>query len=163
MKKPHVARMYEVTITRDDEYAQIAYKDTSIMTTNLKIGPAIADMTDEQILDAHNDCIRARAELVRTNPHVAVEVPLGQPQIRYSERADQWTPRGDVLRCIVEDGAEDGGATVLIDDKELTMEEFGRLLTTYAGWGMRIEFVPEDDVHRRPRLDVREPDGDVPE
>jgi len=22
------------------------------------------------------------------------------------------------------------------------MEELGRMLTTYAGWGMRIEFVP---------------------
>jgi len=32
------------------------------------------------------------------------------------------------------------------------------MLTVYAGWGMRIEFVPEDDIHRRPALEVREPD-----
>jgi hypothetical protein len=44
-----------------------------------------------------------------------------------------------------------------IDDHELTLEEFGRLLTTYAGWGMRIEFTPEDEIHRRPALEVREP------
>jgi hypothetical protein len=31
------------------------------------------------------------------------------------------------------------------------------LLSTYAGWGMRIEFVPEDEVHRHPVLEVREP------
>ena len=36
--------------------------------------------------------------------------------------------------------------------------EFGTMLCTYAGWGMRIEFTPEDDVHRRPRLEVREPE-----
>ena len=32
------------------------------------------------------------------------------------------------------------------------------MLTTYAGWGMRIEFVPDDQSHRRPTLEVREPD-----
>jgi len=25
--------------------------------------------------------------------------------------------------------------------------EFGRTLTAYAGWGMRIEFVPDDQLH----------------
>ena len=29
--------------------------------------------------------------------------------------------------------------------------------TTYAGCGMRIEFVPEDQLHRRPADEVREP------
>ncbi len=33
------------------------------------------------------------------------------------------------------------------------------MLRTYAGRGMRIEFVPEDEVHRRPTLEVREPDS----
>jgi hypothetical protein len=42
----------------------------------------------------------------------------------------------------------------------LTLQEFGRLVRTYAGWGMRIEFVPEDDTHRRPALVVREPTKD---
>jgi hypothetical protein len=32
------------------------------------------------------------------------------------------------------------------------------MLTTYAGWGMRIVFVPDDQLHRRPALEVREPD-----
>ena len=36
-------------------------------------------------------------------------------------------------------------------------KEFGKLLTTYGGWGMRIEFVPDDEVHRRPVHEVREP------
>ena len=46
---------------------------------------------------------------------------------------------------------------VVIDDKELSLEEFGRMLTTYARWGRRIEFVPEDQLHRRPADEVREP------
>ena len=37
------------------------------------------------------------------------------------------------------------------------MEEFGRMLTTYAGWGMRIEFVSDDQLHSRSALEVREP------
>jgi len=35
------------------------------------------------------------------------------------------------------------------------------MLTTYSGWGMRIEFVPEDELHRRPAHEVREPDGEA--
>jgi hypothetical protein len=82
-------------------------------------------------------------------------VPLNSPQIEYRERADQWVPRGSVLRCLISD--EDRQAVIEIDGRELSIEEFGRMLTTYSGWGMRIEFVPEDEVHRRPALEVREP------
>ena len=61
-----------------------------------------------------------------------------------------------MLRCLVQDD-ENGQLVVAIDDHELSLEQFGRLLTTYAGWGMRIEFVPEDELHRRPVHEVREP------
>ena len=70
------------------------------------------------------------------NKHVAVEVPLGSPQIKYFARRYQWCPRGGVLRCLVEDD-ENGQLVVGIDDQELSLEEFGRMLTTYVGWGMR--------------------------
>ena len=30
--------------------------------------------------------------------------------------------------------------------------------TTYTGWGMRIVFVPDDETHLEPRVDVREPE-----
>ena len=84
-------------------------------------------------------------------------MPLGSPQIKYFARGNQWCPRGRVLRCLVGDD-ENGQLVVGIDDQELSLEEFGRMLTTYAGWGMRIEFVPDDQLHRRPALEVREPD-----
>ena len=32
------------------------------------------------------------------------------------------------------------------------------MLLTYAGWGMRIVFVPDDELERTPRTAVREPD-----
>jgi hypothetical protein len=49
---------------------------------------------------------------------------------------------------------------VVIDDEELSMEEFGRMLTTYAGWGKRIKFVPDDQLHRWPAHEVHEPKGE---
>jgi hypothetical protein len=50
-------------------------------------------------------------------------------------------------------------AVIEIDDQELSIEEFGRMLTTHAGWGMRICFVPEDEIEDEPEIEVREPDN----
>ena len=77
-------------------------------------------------------------------------------QIEYFAQCDQWVPRGGVLRCVIEDD-EHGQVIVKIDEQELRLKQFGKLLTTYAGSGMRIEFVPEDKLHRRPVHEVREP------
>ena len=157
-KERYIARLDEVTITREGDSAVIRYKEEGIMTSHLKIGPEIASMSDEAILELFNDTLRAQAQLAAEYKHVAVEVPLGSPQIKYFARGyHQWSPRGGVLRCLVEDD-ENGQLVVGIDNQELRLEEFGRMLTTYAGWGMRIEFVPEDQLHRRPALEVREPD-----
>jgi hypothetical protein len=156
-KERYVVRLDEVTITREGDSAVIQYKEAGIRTTHLQIGPEITGMSDEVILELFNDTLRAQAQLAAEYKHVAVEVPLGPPQIKYFARGYQWCPRGGVLRCLVEDD-EDGQLVVGIDDQELSLEEFGRMLTTHAGWGMRIEFVPEDQLHRRPALEVRAPD-----
>jgi len=161
-KKPQLATLDEVTITKGPDYAEIEYKDESIMGVHLSIGPEVTEMSEEQILELHNDVIRGTAELIRNNPYVATEVPLGSPQIEYSEWGNQWVLRGNVLRCVVSDGGPDGEPTVWVDDRELSWEEFGRTITTYAGWGMRIEFTPEDDIHRRPKLKVEEPKAPEP-
>jgi hypothetical protein len=42
--------------------------------------------------------------------------------------------------------------------KTLTWSEFGRLLTTYAGWGMRIVFVPDDETHQKPTIRIGDPE-----
>src|SRR6185369_10495002 len=113
------------------------------------VGPRIVDMTDEQIIELHNDVVESMDEAARSYIHVAVETPVGEPQIKYFAAGDQWTPRGDVLRCLISDGADDD-SRVIIDDHEFTMTEFGRLLSTYAGWGMRIVFVPDDEIDEEP-------------
>jgi hypothetical protein len=104
-----------------------------------------------------NATIEARDDLAARHPDIIKEIPPGRPQIRYHKRSDQWTPRGSALRCVI--GDMDGQAVIHIDDKELTIDEFGRLLTTYSGWGMRIEFMSEESLHRRPPLVLDDPDG----
>jgi hypothetical protein len=79
----------EVTITRDGDYAWIAYKEEGIGATRLPIGPEIAEMSDREILELHNECLRAQAKRAAEYKHVAVEVFLGSAQIEYVDRCDQ--------------------------------------------------------------------------
>jgi len=158
LKKPFIASPDQVKITREGEYAVIEYADSSIMTVHLKIGAEIGRMTDQEILDLHNDIIQTGEEIAAEYEHEAVEIPPGRPQIKYHPRADQWTPRGSVLRCVIGDGGLEEGPIFYIDDEELTLREFGRLLSTYAGWGMRIIFVPDDRLMEQPPIEIRDPD-----
>ena len=157
-KRPHVASLDEVRITREGDVAIIEYADERVWTTRLKLGPAVQHMTDEEILDRWNEGVLAQEQFAAEYEYIAVEIPPGKPQIEYFDKGYQWTPRGDVLRCVIDDGEPEGEPVIQIDDHELTWEEFGRMLTTYAGWGMRIVFVPDDELHDEPQIDVREPE-----
>ena len=50
-KERYIARLDEVTITREGDSAVIHCKEEGIRTTHLKIGPEIAGMSDEAILE----------------------------------------------------------------------------------------------------------------
>ncbi len=156
-----VASPDEIRITRepDGETALIEYAEENIGATQFKIGPALKSMTDAQVLERFNETITAMDQARRDYKHVAVEVPIGQPQIEWSELASQWCARGDVLRCMIHDGGgEDGREPVIeIDDKKLSWPEFGRVLTTFAGWWMRLVVVPDDQTHEKPTIRVRDP------
>ncbi|MBL9107055.1 MAG: hypothetical protein JNL82_39505, partial [Myxococcales bacterium] len=45
-----------------------------------------------------------------------------------------------------------------IDDRELSWDAFGRLSTSFSGWGARIIFVPDDEIHLDPKIEVGEPE-----
>jgi hypothetical protein len=162
MPRPHprLARIDEVDITRQEDAAEISFHDGTVGSTLLKLGPRVAFMTDAEILEAFNDTIWAMKRSMAEYHHVAVEVPPGRPQISYSPLSDQWVPRGHVLRCYIDDGGSDDEAQVEIDDRVLSLREFGRLLSVHAGWGMRIVFVPDDRLTEIPEIDVREPDDE---
>ena len=157
LRRPRPASPDEVRIAREGDTAVIEYADPSIRGVHLRLGPALAAMTDAEVLDRFNAMLEAQAELAAGVDRTLVEVPPGRPQIAYFERGDQWTPRGEVLRCHIETDAE-RGTLVLIDDVALDMAAFGRLLGTFAGFGMRIAFVDEDDVAEELAIVVKEPD-----
>ena len=160
-KKPRIARLDRVMISREGGDAIIEFLDGSTATTHLRVGAQVQDMADEAILLLFNQVIAAqirnRDEL---GEYVAVEIPVGSPQVEYDPgTVNQWSPRGGVLRCLIEDGGSNDGDMPLIhvDDREFTWDEFGKMLCTYAGWGMRIVFVPDDELERTPKIVVREP------
>lgn len=160
LKRPYIASLDQVRISREDDGAIIEYVEPGIVTTHFKLGPAVRAMTDREILDRFNECLTANQERRAEYEHVAIEIPPGKPQIEYFDKGDQWTPRGDVLRCAISDGGPGNELIIHIDDRDLSWTEFGRLLTTYAGWGMRVIFVPEDETQIEPHIEVREPRED---
>lgn len=162
-KRPHVASADQVRITREGDYAFIEYADETVATTRLQLGAKrLASMSDEEILESWNAGIEATEEQRRELSYTATEIPLGKPQVEYREGADQWVPRGHVLRCeIMTDAAIEPSLDepfVSIDGRDFTVAEFVNLVGTFGGWGMRIEFVPDDELHVRPKVKVREPD-----
>jgi hypothetical protein len=156
-RRPAVASLDEVEISREGDDAVIRYKDPQVATTYFHVGPTLGGMSDQQVLEAFNAALRDEAAAA-AGDHVAVEIPDGRPQIRYFAPGDQWVPRGGVLRCVIDDSGPDGEAIIHVDDRALSLPEFGRLLCTYAGWGMRIAFVPEDALAEAPTIEVGEPE-----
>lgn len=161
-KRPRITRLDQVKIAREGDDAIIEFRDATIATTHLRIGPQVHQMSDEEILLVFNRTIvaslRHRDE---SGEYEAIEIPVGSVQVeRHSESGNRWVPRGDVLRCCIEDGGgEDGSLPVIcVDDQEFTWDDFGRMLCTYAGWGMRIVFVPDDELAHAPKIAVRAPD-----
>ena len=156
LKRPRGASPDQVRVTREGETAVIEYADPSVGVVNLQVGPSLAAMTDAQVLDLFNEMLEAQAETAAGVDPTLTEIPPGLPQIEYSERSDQWVPRGHILRCHIEDD-EEGRPIIHVDDVELDLEAFGRMLLTFCGFGMRIAFVDEEDVNEEPEIVVREP------
>jgi hypothetical protein len=156
-KMRYIVRPDEVTIIRKTDFAIIEYKEKGVPPARLQVGSEIAGMRDDEIVELYNQCLRRHSKLVARSKYVAIEIPLGSAQIEYCAVSDQWVPRGGVLRCLIHDDPHQR-LVVEIDNHELDLERFGKLLTTYVGWAARIEFVPEEDMHRRPACQVRQPE-----
>ncbi len=157
IKPPYIAKMNEVIITKGNTSANIEYKEKNVGGVSIEIGPEVVEMTDREILDQHNKILLSMMEMELNYEHIAKEIPLGKPQIEYSEKCQQWVPRGDVLRCVV--GCHNDSIGVEIDDRFLDIEEFGRMLQTFEGWGMRITFVPQKDIFFEPKTKLEDPDA----
>jgi hypothetical protein len=155
VKPPYIARMSEVTITKGDTSATIEYKEKNVGSVIIEFGPDVVKMTKKEILERHNAILLTRIQMKQEHEYFAKEIPRGKPQIEFSEKCQQWVSRSDVLRCIVQ--YHSSGLGIEIDDRLLNLEEFGRMLQTYEGWGMRITFVPEDEIFFDPKITVEDP------
>lgn len=159
-KKPYVASADQVRVTRGPTGADIDYAEENVGGVHLVMTPAEqAALTDEQILEIHNRCIEAQEASQKSYEWVALEVPAGTSQLKRDRKTGHILLRGDVLRCHITDGREEEGdpVAIYIDDEEYSLREFGQMLQTYAGWGMRVVFVPEDSVNEEPVIEVRKP------
>lgn len=151
-RRPTVASLEEVTIRREGDEAIIDFRDPGIASTHFRLGPSVHRLSDRQILNRFNKVVAAEQEAATNREYVALEIPPGHEQVRYYAHADQWAPRGGVLRCVVDDSGPDGELVAHIDDHALPLRDFGRMLCTYAGWGMRIVFVPEEELGCEPQI-----------
>lgn len=157
LKRPYVARLDQVRITREPDGALIEYVEPGYGSTSFKLGEIVQGMTDQEVLDAFNDTIEAMQRERAHYHHVAVEIPPGKAQLEYYGRGGYWVARGDVLRCEISDGGPDNEPIIYIDDHELSWDEFGEALGSFAGWGMRLIIVPDDELDQTPRIAIREP------
>ena len=82
-----------VNVRRNGDAAIINYSDPAMGAgMNLKVGPGLANMTDLQVVELHNDMIKRMGDHREAHPYVAVEIPEGKPQIEHSNAA--CGPRG---------------------------------------------------------------------
>ena len=156
---PRRASLDEVKITREGEMAVIEHADPNVSVARVNVGSQLQTMSDAAVLDLFNAMMDAQENLAAEFDSTAVEIPPGKPQVRFVEDSAQWVPRGRVLRCHIEDD-ENGETVIYIDDRAFDLAEFDGLLRFFAGWGMRITFVPEDQVTEQPKIEVREPEGE---
>jgi hypothetical protein len=153
-KKPIHVLIDQVRITREGNDAVIDHADANLSGARIT---GIATMTDAEVVEMYNQILDSQWALLAAWDKTVTEEPPGEKQIDYHEDSGQWVPRGDVLRCIIDDGGPEGEVTIHIDDKELSLAEFGRMLRVHAGWGMRIAFVPEEFISENPKVEIRKP------
>lgn len=78
-KRPIRSSIDQVWITGNGEYAGIEFADSSISSVSLKIGPDIQDLSDQEILDIHNQVVATWDHLAAQHENVVVEIPPGLP------------------------------------------------------------------------------------
>jgi len=157
-RRPPQSTIDQVHISREGETATIVYAEPAYGTVHFTLGPEIYNLSDREILEMYNDVIAAQEASIADPANPPVEIPKGRPQIEWQEDLQQWSARGHVLKCEVSDN-EDGSLVVYIDDKELDADAFLQLIRPFAGWGMRITFMDESQIHDEPSAIVRDPDG----
>lgn len=157
---------YKKAITSDDllvdarsDRIMIGHKDSQHNAGVLCIPLDEFDsLSEKQIIQRFNQHIDLLLDDILNNR--PIEIVHGEPQIQWNDTCRQWASVGDVLRCELGWDEEDERVSVLIDGRELSGDEFMKVLEVYEGWGMRVEFVhpnrllnPPEPLLRKNRTD----------
>ena len=97
-RRPQPASPDEVRISREGDSAIIECAGPRIRGVHVRCGPALATMTDEQVLERFNLMLEAQSELAANVDWTLTEIPPGRPQVEYYDRGDQWVSRAEGLR-----------------------------------------------------------------
>lgn len=151
-KKLKVAFAKEVKISRDGRYAHVEFIDPAYMSRRIDIGPEVESMTDDEILRLHNEMVISEKRMIANS--TVQEMIEGEPQITYDKKYQQWQPTSDVLRCAISSGKSHDELMIWIDDQELSWQEFGRMLSSYMGWGMRIMLLHQEQLNDPPKVEI---------
>lgn len=143
-----VAQLHEVVIERFGQFAQIIYKDDPLQPAmSLKLGRDIEKLSDQAILERFNEIVTGMR--VSVSEYRPIEIADGNPQVKYNRSSKEWDALGQVLRCELNDD-DIGEVSVFIDDHRLSLEEFAKMISSYRGWGMRIEFMDPSQLTNPP-------------
>jgi hypothetical protein len=91
LRHPHIVSPDEVKITRDGDTVVFEYADPGVATTHLtmEVVGKLATMTDADLLTYWNEQIAATDQFIRMQkPITLTEIPVGKPQVEYSEKCD---------------------------------------------------------------------------
>lgn len=123
-KRPHVATPDEVDITRDGDFAIIAYRDDSIETTQYRIGAErLTRMTDEDILTLWNAGLASS----------------GDEAVRSRRDMGPLVSELGTLRCRVESYPNGPSQPFIrVGDRTYTPMELAHLLGSHVGWQISI-------------------------
>lgn len=140
-KKAH--KLDDLLVDSREDQALLAHRESPSEGILCLSRSDLESMTGRQLLQRFNAYIDSLLDGIANDR--PVEIAEGQPQLKWRQMSRQWTAEGDVLRCVVDwdsdAGEEPGELAIRIDDKLLSGEEFLKVIESYEGWGMRIEFM----------------------
>lgn len=89
MKHPYYVRLGEVRFLRNGETLQVHYPEADIPIYNVHLGPELAGMSEQDVVDAGNEHLRAMAQRAGGYKHVAIEVRTSKPP-KSTVRTEIW-------------------------------------------------------------------------
>ena len=82
------------------------------------------------------------------------EMKEGLPQVGNDPYYKTLTTHSETLRCELSSGESHDELVVEIDDRKLSWNEFGKLISPYIGWAMRVQFLPAEQLLNPPESEI---------